>query len=147
MRPPLSSSSSSYSLAETSFKSRLLTIFKKSQELTTLCDIEVCVIHYGPDGELKKWSEDRDKVRSLALRYIQLDKAKRLKKSVNLYDFLIRRRRQLMPYGGYDQNMMCMGNNFHAPYVSSNTPDHSVFPPELHEAVSNHGLNQLMQLA
>ncbi|CAH8359552.1 unnamed protein product [Eruca vesicaria subsp. sativa] len=95
MRPPLSSScskcsssSSSYSLAETRLKSRLLTIFKKAQELMTLCDIEACVIHYGPDSELKTWPENRDKVRSLALRYIQLDKAKRLKKSVDLYGFL-----------------------------------------------------------
>ncbi|CAN7136253.1 unnamed protein product [Brassica rapa subsp. narinosa] len=94
MRPPRPSpsskcsSSSSYSLAATSLNSRLLTVFKKAQELTTLCDIEACVIHYGPDGELKTWPEDRDKVRSLALRYIQLDKAKRRKKSVNLYEFL-----------------------------------------------------------
>ncbi|XP_013633155.1 PREDICTED: agamous-like MADS-box protein AGL93 [Brassica oleracea var. oleracea] len=96
MRPPRSSScskcssasSSSYSLAATSLKSRLLTIFKKAQELTTLCDIEACVIHYGPDGEMRTWPENRDIVRSLALRYIQLDQAKRRKKSVNLYEFL-----------------------------------------------------------
>ncbi|KAL0733330.1 hypothetical protein Bca4012_009540 [Brassica carinata] len=93
MRPPLSSSSSSssassYSLAPTSLKSRLLTVFKKAQELTTLCDIEACVIHYGPDGELRTWPENRDKVRDLALRYIQLDEGKRRKKSVNLYEFL-----------------------------------------------------------
>ncbi|CAG7906525.1 unnamed protein product [Brassica rapa] len=85
---PSSCSSSSYSLAPTSLNSRLLTVFKKAQELTTLCDIEACVIHYGPDGELKTWPEDRDKVRDLALRYIQLDEAKRRKKSVNLYEFL-----------------------------------------------------------
>ncbi|CAN7059102.1 unnamed protein product [Brassica rapa subsp. trilocularis] len=83
-----SSSSSSYSRAATSLNSRLLTVFKKAQELTTLCDIEACVIHYGPDGELKTWPEDRDKVKDLALRYIQLDKAKRRKKSVNLHEFL-----------------------------------------------------------
>ena len=219
MRPPRPSpsskcsSSSSYSLAATSLNSRLLTVFKKAQELTTLCDIEACVIHYGPDGELKTWPEDRDKVRDLALRYIQLDKAKRRKKSVNLYEFLnkmkdkntminnfkkkakrnveelkypisdhyspyqinqliqslelsyskVQQRRrflaakkqneslnpnqfkqlpqesglknhevcvsavqesggsdyQLMPYGGYyDQNMICMGNNFQVPCVS-----------------------------
>ncbi|CAH8300585.1 unnamed protein product [Eruca vesicaria subsp. sativa] len=253
MRPPLSPScskcsSSSYSLAATSLESRLLTIFKKARELTTLCDIEACVIHYGPDGELRTWPENRDKVRSLALRYIQLDKPKRLKKSVDLYGFLKKKKKkkkktvtslkkknvdeelknpisdhyssdqinqliqslelgystlqerhrfleakanmddrqqslnpshvtkypqescvydqnnnnsfqhlclsdysavqesglhyQLMPY---DQNMMCMGNNFQHPYGSSNTPDHSVFPPELQEPVSNYGLNQLMQ--
>ncbi|CDY44595.1 BnaA04g09950D [Brassica napus] len=83
-----SSPSSTHSLAATSLKSRLLTIFKKAQELTTLCDIEACVIHYGPDGEQKTWPEDRDKVKDLALRYIQLDEAKRRKKSVNLHEFL-----------------------------------------------------------
>ncbi|KAG2307922.1 hypothetical protein Bca52824_027670 [Brassica carinata] len=91
MRPPISSSSSSsssYSLAASSLNSRLLTIFKKAQELTTLCDIEACVIHYGPDGELRTWPENRDKVRELALRYIQLDGDKRRKKNVNLYEFL-----------------------------------------------------------
>ncbi|KAF8096432.1 hypothetical protein N665_0308s0006 [Sinapis alba] len=103
MRPPLSpscsksssssSSSSSYSLAATSLNSRLLTVFKKAQELTTLCDIEACVIHYGPDGELRTWPENRDKVRDLALRYIQLDQAKRRKKSVNLYDFLNKKKK------------------------------------------------------
>ncbi|XP_013633151.1 agamous-like MADS-box protein AGL75 [Brassica napus] len=241
-----SSSSSSYSLAATSLKSRLLTIFKKAQELTTLCDIEACVIHYGPDGEMRTWPENRDIVRSLALRYIQLDQAKRRKKSVNLYEFLNKnkekkkmidnfkkakrnveelkypisdhytpdqinqlihslelsysklqeRRRflaakanlddrqhslnpnhftkypqescvydqnnnnynfqhlclsdystlhyQLMPYGGSDQNMMCMVNNFQHPCVSSNTTDYSVFPLELQESVSNYELNQLM---
>ncbi|KAG2307665.1 hypothetical protein Bca52824_027413 [Brassica carinata] len=79
---------SSCSLAATSLNSRLMTIFKKAQELTTLCDIEACVIHYAPDGELRTWPENRDKVRDLALRYIQLDKAKRRKKRVNLYEFL-----------------------------------------------------------
>ncbi|XP_018479650.2 LOW QUALITY PROTEIN: agamous-like MADS-box protein AGL75 [Raphanus sativus] len=90
MRPPRCSNSShsSYSLAATSLNNRLLTIFKKAQELTTLCDIEACVIHYGPDGELRTWPENRDKVRDLALRYIQLDEAKRRKKSLNLYEFL-----------------------------------------------------------
>ncbi|KAF8087519.1 hypothetical protein N665_0581s0008 [Sinapis alba] len=98
MRPPLSSSSSSsssssYSLAATSLNSRLLTVFKKAQELTTLCDIEACVIHYGPDGELRTWPENRDKVRELALRYIQLDQTKKRKKSVNLYEFLNKKKK------------------------------------------------------
>ena len=241
---PSSCSSSSYSLSATSLKSRLLTIFKKAQELTTLCDIEACVIHYGPDGELKTWPEDRDKVRDLALRYIQLDKAKRRKKNVNLHEFLnkmedkktmlnkfkknvegikypisdhyspdqinqliqsleisystLQERRRflaakkhneslnpsqftplpqeyrlknhevcvydqnnnnsfqhlcvsavqksglhyqlMMPY---DQNMMCMGNNFQDPCLS-NIHDYSVIPLELQESVSNYELNQLM---
>ncbi|CAH8359554.1 unnamed protein product [Eruca vesicaria subsp. sativa] len=49
-----------------------------------------------------------------------------------------------MPYGGYDQNMMCMGNNSQDPCVS-NPHDCSVLPAELQESVNNYGLNQLMQ--
>ncbi|CAH2079930.1 unnamed protein product [Thlaspi arvense] len=95
MRSPPSSSCSnssssccSSSLAATSLANRLRTVFKKASELTTLCDIEACVIHYGPDGELQTWPKDRQKVRDLALRYSRLDDAKRRKKSVNLYGFL-----------------------------------------------------------
>ncbi|ESQ47009.1 hypothetical protein EUTSA_v10028282mg [Eutrema salsugineum] len=83
-----SSSSTSNSLAATSMTNRLETIFKKAYELSTLCDVEVCVIHYGPDGELKTWPEDRQKVRDIAGRFSQLDEAKRRKKSVDLYGFL-----------------------------------------------------------
>ncbi|CAH2060331.1 unnamed protein product [Thlaspi arvense] len=83
-----SSSSSSNSLAATSLTNRVKTIFKKGYELTTLCALEACVIHYGPDGEIKTWPEYEEKVRDLALRYSQLDEAKRLKKNVNLYGFL-----------------------------------------------------------
>ncbi|CAE6204811.1 unnamed protein product [Arabidopsis arenosa] len=83
-----SSSCSSYSLASTSLSNRLETIFKKASELCTLCDIEACVIYYGPDGELKTWPKEREKVRDIALRYSQLNEALRRKKSVNLYDFL-----------------------------------------------------------
>ncbi|XP_020872955.1 agamous-like MADS-box protein AGL75 [Arabidopsis lyrata subsp. lyrata] len=85
---PSSSSSSSYSLASTSLSNRLETIFKKASELCTLCDIEACVIYYGPDGELKTWPKEREKVRDIALRYSQLNEALRRKKRVNLYDFL-----------------------------------------------------------
>ncbi|KAG7611262.1 Transcription factor MADS-box superfamily [Arabidopsis suecica] len=83
-----SSSSSSYSLASTSLSNRLETIFRKASELCTLCDIEACVIYYGPDGELKTWPPEREKVEDIALRYSQLNEALRRKKSVTLYDFL-----------------------------------------------------------
>ncbi|KAG7543955.1 Transcription factor MADS-box [Arabidopsis thaliana x Arabidopsis arenosa] len=89
---PSSSSSSSYSLASTSLSNRLETIFKKASELCTLCDIEACVIYYGPDGELKTWPKEREKVRDIALRYSQLKEALRRKKSVNLNDFLTKKK-------------------------------------------------------
>ncbi|EOA17940.1 hypothetical protein CARUB_v10006350mg, partial [Capsella rubella] len=49
--------------------------------------IEVCIIHYGPDGELQTWPKEREKVRDMALRYSQLNQALRRKKSVNLSEF------------------------------------------------------------
>ncbi|AED94184.1 AGAMOUS-like 105 [Arabidopsis thaliana] len=60
----------------------------RGSELCILCDIEACVIYYGPDGELKTWPKEREKVEDIALRYSQLNEALRRKKSVTLYDFL-----------------------------------------------------------
>ncbi|CAD5333536.1 unnamed protein product [Arabidopsis thaliana] len=88
-------SSSSYSLASTSLSNRLETIFKKASELCTLCDIEACVIYYGPDGELKTWPKEKEKVRDIALRYSQLNEALRSKKSVNLHGFLNKKNKGL----------------------------------------------------
>ncbi|CAE6124740.1 unnamed protein product [Arabidopsis arenosa] len=60
-------------------------MFKKAFELSTLCDIEVCVIYYGRDGELiKTWPEDKSKVRDMAERYTKLNERERRKKSTNL---------------------------------------------------------------
>ncbi|CAD5333643.1 unnamed protein product [Arabidopsis thaliana] len=86
MRSSSPSSSSSYSLAFTSLSNRLETIFKKASELCTLCDIEACVIYYGPDGELKTWPKEKVKVRDIALRYSLLNEALRRKKSYPLAD-------------------------------------------------------------
>ena len=48
-------------------------MFKKALELSTLCDIEVCVILYSRDGELiKTWPEDQSKVRDMAERFSKL---------------------------------------------------------------------------
>ncbi|EOA18176.1 hypothetical protein CARUB_v10006654mg [Capsella rubella] len=85
-------SSSSCSNSSSSLSNRLETIFKKASHLSILCDIEVCVIHYGPDGELQTWPKEKSKVRDMALRYSQLNKALRRKKSVNLDGFLNEKR-------------------------------------------------------
>ncbi|CAN8273060.1 unnamed protein product [Cochlearia groenlandica] len=81
------SSSSLYLVPSKIINSRLETIFKKASELSILCEIEVCVIYYGPDGELKTWPPEKEKVRDMALRYIQLNQAQRRKKSIDLYGF------------------------------------------------------------
>ncbi|KAL1198875.1 Agamous-like MADS-box protein AGL53 [Cardamine amara subsp. amara] len=65
------------------------TIFNKAYELATLCDVEVCVIYYGPDGELiKTWPDDEHKVRDMAERFTKLNEKERRKKSTNLSQIL-----------------------------------------------------------
>ncbi|CAL9231714.1 unnamed protein product [Arabidopsis halleri] len=79
--------SSLYSTAKktTNLSMREETMFKKAFELSTLCDIEVCVIYYGRDGELiKTWPEDKSKVRDMAERFSRLHERERRKKSTNL---------------------------------------------------------------
>ncbi|VVB04948.1 unnamed protein product [Arabis nemorensis] len=65
------------------------TLLNKAYELSTLCDIEVCVIYYGPNGELiKTYPEDQSKVRDMSERFIKLSDVERRKKSTNLSQFL-----------------------------------------------------------
>ncbi|CAH8272378.1 unnamed protein product [Arabidopsis lyrata] len=80
-----SSLSSSTAKKTTNLSMREETMFKKAFELSTLCDIEVCVIYYGRDGELiKTWPEDQSKVRDMAERFTKLNDRERRKKSTNL---------------------------------------------------------------
>ncbi|KAG7552148.1 Transcription factor MADS-box [Arabidopsis thaliana x Arabidopsis arenosa] len=80
-----SSLSSSTAKRTTNLSMREETMFKKAFELSTLCDIEVCVIYYGRDGELiKTWPEDQSKVRDMAERFTKLNERERRKKSTNL---------------------------------------------------------------
>ncbi|CAA7026703.1 unnamed protein product [Microthlaspi erraticum] len=65
------------------------TLFKKAFELSTLCDVELCVLYYGRDGELiKTWPEDQTKVRDMAERFSKLSEGEKRKKSSNLSQFL-----------------------------------------------------------
>ncbi|EOA32106.1 hypothetical protein CARUB_v10015354mg, partial [Capsella rubella] len=85
---PSSSSCSNSSSSSTRLSNRLETIFKKASQLSILCDIEVCVIHYGTGGELQTWPKEREKVRDMALKYSQLNETLRRKKRVDLHGFL-----------------------------------------------------------
>ncbi|KAF8089349.1 hypothetical protein N665_0509s0017 [Sinapis alba] len=78
-------SSSSNSLAATNLSNRLNTIFRKASELSILCQVEVSVIYYGPNGELKTWPKEKEVVKDMALRY---KAATKRKNSSNLLDFL-----------------------------------------------------------
>ncbi|CAA0394657.1 unnamed protein product [Arabidopsis thaliana] len=77
--------SSSSSCNPTSLTNRLKTIFKKAEELSILCAIDVCVIYYGPDGDLRTWPKDRETVKNMALRYKE---DRKRKKCLNLHEFL-----------------------------------------------------------
>ncbi|AEE82144.1 putative transcription factor MADS-type1 family [Arabidopsis thaliana] len=70
-------SSSSSSRNSTSLTNRLKTIFKKAEELSILCAIDVCVIYYGPDGELRTWPKERNTVKDMASRYKEATKRKK----------------------------------------------------------------------
>ncbi|AAD48934.1 similar to Pfam family PF00319-SRF-type transcription factor (DNA-binding and dimerization domain); score=22, E= 9.9e-05, n=1 [Arabidopsis thaliana] len=84
-----SSLSSSNAKKTTNLSMREQTMFKKALELSTLCDIEVCVIYYGRDGKLiKTWPEDQSKVRDMAERFSRLHERERCKKRTNLSLFL-----------------------------------------------------------
>lgn len=86
-KKPNSASSSSRA---TSLIKRQATVFKKAEELSILCDIDVCVICYMSDGKLKTWPDDREKVKAIARRYGELSETKRRKGSVDLHEFLER---------------------------------------------------------
>lgn len=65
------------------------TLVNWAYEFSTLCDIEVCIIYYGPNGELiKTWPEDQSKVIDMSERFIKLSHVERRKKSTNLSQFL-----------------------------------------------------------
>ncbi|CAH8385856.1 unnamed protein product [Eruca vesicaria subsp. sativa] len=76
------------SAEDKSLTNRLENVFKKANELSILCGVEVCVIYYGSYGELKTWPEDREKVKDMARRYSELSEMKRRVKQVDLDQFL-----------------------------------------------------------
>ncbi|CAF2111880.1 unnamed protein product [Brassica oleracea] len=65
------------------------TILRKAGELSTLCDNEICVIHYDRVGNLvRTWPEDESQVQVMAERYSQLTDEEKQKKSTNLSKFV-----------------------------------------------------------
>ncbi|CAN8255790.1 unnamed protein product [Cochlearia groenlandica] len=84
--------SRSKTFSSSMMKARNDTFFRKAHELSTLCDVDVCVIYYGRDGELiKTWPEDQSKVRDMADRFAKLSKGEKAKKSTTLSQFLNKR--------------------------------------------------------
>ncbi|CAG7889864.1 unnamed protein product [Brassica rapa] len=85
-RPTLFQKASSLKAA--SLAKRQVTVFKKAEELSILCGVEVSVICYGSDGALRTWPKDREKVKDMAVRYSQLSEVKRRIKQWDLDKFL-----------------------------------------------------------
>ncbi|CAH2064615.1 unnamed protein product [Thlaspi arvense] len=91
-KPSFKKSAFSAAKKITNLAMREQTILKKASELSTLCEIEACVIHYSRDGELvNTWPEDLSKVRDVAERFSRLSDKEKLKKSSNLSQFLTKK--------------------------------------------------------
>ncbi|KAL6143603.1 hypothetical protein ACLB2K_054298 [Fragaria x ananassa] len=50
---------------------RTLTLFKKGEELATLCDAQVAVLIYGSNGSVQTWPNDSKTVKDILLKYKQ----------------------------------------------------------------------------
>ncbi|KAF3436316.1 hypothetical protein FNV43_RR23408 [Rhamnella rubrinervis] len=51
------------------YKARKNTLKRKAGELATLCNVEVCMICYGSDGDLELWPEDSEKAKFIVTKY------------------------------------------------------------------------------
>lgn len=74
-----------------SFEGRRSTLKKKAGELADRCKVEVCVICFGPNGDLEVWPEKPTKAQSIIEKYKEAskkgNKCKRQEK-LNLSDIL-----------------------------------------------------------
>ncbi|XP_031094450.1 agamous-like MADS-box protein AGL93 [Ipomoea triloba] len=50
---------------KTKYENRKTSILKKSKELSTLCDVQVCVIVVSPDGKLETWPDNLNDVKAV----------------------------------------------------------------------------------
>nr|GMD01273.1 agamous-like MADS-box protein AGL81 [Ipomoea batatas] len=50
---------------KTKYENRKTSILKKSRELSTLCDVQVCVIVVSPDGKLETWPDNLNDVKAV----------------------------------------------------------------------------------
>ena len=57
-----------------SFQGRRSTLKKKAGELATLCNAEVCVICFAPDGDLQVWPENPTEAQSVIDKYREASK-------------------------------------------------------------------------
>ncbi|PQQ07329.1 uncharacterized protein Pyn_30225 [Prunus yedoensis var. nudiflora] len=53
---------------------RMSTLKKKASELSTLCDVAVCVVSVGADSEIETWPENQQDAKSILLKHKNLGK-------------------------------------------------------------------------
>ncbi|KAK4846018.1 hypothetical protein QYF36_012016 [Acer negundo] len=80
-----------------SFRKRISTLKKKAAQLSTLCDVDVCMVCFGPDRTVETWPENRSDVLDLIGMYGGLSEKAREKgkQKYNLLWFLGDKKRKL----------------------------------------------------
>lgn len=82
------------------FLKRKKGLMKKASELSTLCDVPICVIIYPPSSvalvnpEPEVWPESGDKVQEILKRYTCLSPEDRHKRTLNLFDVLMGKKKK-----------------------------------------------------
>ncbi|KAK3212707.1 hypothetical protein Dsin_017413 [Dipteronia sinensis] len=86
-----------YRKAMISFNKRKSTLKKKAAQLSTLCDVEVCMVCFGPDRTVETWPENRSDVLDLIGKFGGSSEKEREKgkKKYNLVGFLGDKKRKL----------------------------------------------------
>ncbi|KAL5761616.1 hypothetical protein ACOSP7_017880 [Xanthoceras sorbifolium] len=80
-----------------SFKKRKSTLKKKASQLSTMCDVNVCMVCFGPDGTVETWPENRSDVLDLMVKNKNMSEKSREegKQKYNLLGFLEDKKRKL----------------------------------------------------
>ncbi|PON65789.1 MADS-box transcription factor [Parasponia andersonii] len=133
------------------FQRRKATLKKKAGELGALCNSEVCIVCYEPNGEMEVWPEDPTKAHSIIHKYYsRLESCNNNKKreKLNLSDMLEKKMKKLEEQ---------VGNHHHHHYhldnisVNTNTSNGVGFPivlPSLwDEELDNFSNDSLMGLS
>ncbi|PON63909.1 MADS-box transcription factor [Trema orientale] len=114
------------------FQRRKATLKKKAGELGALCNSEVCLVCYEPNGEVDVWPEDPAKAQSIIHRYYsRLESSssnnayKKRKEKLNLSDMLEKKMKKLEEQVG-NQHHHYLDNN--SSINTANTIDCVGFP-------------------
>ncbi|KAF8387696.1 hypothetical protein HHK36_026350 [Tetracentron sinense] len=77
------------------FMKRKKGLKKKTFELATLCDIEACMVSFGPNGELDTWPENSNEAKAILKRYKDLSKEEQEKRNLGLSNYLEEKKEKL----------------------------------------------------